>query len=448
MSALDESPSTEAVSGRSPQRFLETAARIGDRLRTEAIVHDGRCTWLGDDVELVHGAWEVVHGTVAGELYSGTSGISLFLARLWRVTGDERLREVALGGARQALWLDGDAGGGNLGLYDGRSGLAWAAVELGELLNDAELTTAGTVLAGELADEILLARPRLSADLVGGSPGTLVALLALSRSVDDERLAEASLRLGEGLVAMARQAPIGWSWPSEAGGGGDADLCGLAHGASGVAHALLELHARTGEPRFRHAAVEATRYERSWFDRRQNGWPDLRETSHVDLETGEPLACPAHWCHGAVGIGLARLRAYELTGDRGALAEAGAALQAARAAAWSRGGPTPGVDPSSGNFSLCHGLGGTMELLLLASEVLGVDEHLALARRLGDQGIARAEAEGDRWACGVPGGGEAPGLMLGLAGIGACYLRLHDPSLTPPVGLPPPLGPPLLVERG
>jgi hypothetical protein len=37
------------------------------------------------------------------------------------------------------------------------------------------------------------------------------------------------------------------------------------------------------------------------------------------------------------------------------------------------------------------------------------------------------------WPCGVPGGGESPSLMLGLAGIGHFYLRLYDPASVPSV---------------
>lgn len=89
-------------------------------------------------------------------------------------------------------------------------------------------------------------------------------------------------------------------------------LCGLSHGASGLGWALLELGAVTGDDRFSNAACEALRYERSWFDDRAGIWPDLRE-----MAPGEQLAGAPFWCHGAGGIGLVRLRAYQLAGDAG-----------------------------------------------------------------------------------------------------------------------------------
>jgi lantibiotic modifying enzyme len=86
------------------------------------------------------------------------------------------------------------------------------------------------------------------------------------------------------------------------------------------------------------------------------------------------------------------------------------------------------------NFSLCHGLGGNADLLIYASEVLvgapGTAQFMACARAVGDLGIAR-HGRGGPWPCGVPGAGETPGLLIGLAGIGYFYLRLYDPAVNP-----------------
>jgi lantibiotic modifying enzyme len=413
--------------------FLETAASIGSRLCSEAVLHDGRCTWLGDDVDFIDGDWQVVNRTVGGELYSGTSGIAVFLARLHRLTGDAAAGRLALAGMRQALWLDADAPEASPGLYDGRSGVAWAAARTGELLGAEELIAASARLSSAVADEALRAGPgaSASADLMSGAPGRLLALLSLSRLLNDERLEQAAVVLGRQLCSAARRSAAGWSWPAVSEG--SAHLCGLAHGASGVAYALLELHARTGEPEFLGAAAEAARFERGWFDREACGWPDLRDGRGAGATT--PAAYPVHWCHGAVGIGLVRLRAHQLTGDAVSLAEAGAALQGARR--WAgEVSPPDGTAAADGDLSLCHGLGGAAELFVLAHELLGPDDHLMLARELGERGIAYAASNGGRWPCGIPGGGEAPGLMLGLAGIGAWYLRIHDPRSMPPIALP------------
>ena len=55
------------------------------------------------------------------------------------------------------------------------------------------------------------------------------------------------------------------------------------------------------------------------------------------------------------------------------------------------------------------------------------------AQQLGRKGMEIYEKNRLPWPCGVPGGGDTPNLLLGLAGIGYFYLRLHDPATVPSV---------------
>ncbi len=83
-----------------------------------------------------------------------------------------------------------------------------------------------------------------------------------------------------------------------------------------------------------------------------------------------------------------------------------------------------------GNYSLCHGLAGNAETLIYGSQVLGdeVPWGLALAHEVASNGIVLYAQGEHKWPCGS-GLGESPGLMLGLAGIGYFYLRLHKPAI-------------------
>jgi lantibiotic modifying enzyme len=218
-------------------------------------------------------------------------------------------------------------------------------------------------------------------------------------------------------MERARRRDEGSSWTTLPG---KPDLAGLSHGASGIALALLELHHVTGDARHLQAAREGFRFERSLFDPRLENWADVRGT--------EP-AFPVAWCHGAPGIGLARLRAYELLREEQWRAEAEAALRTTRR---SLEASTPGAD-----FSLCHGVAGNAELFLYAAQVLRDPSLLDVATTAGLWGLELYERPARPWPCGVRAGGENPSLMLGLAGIGWFYLRLHDPHGTPPVTLPP-----------
>ena len=61
----------------------------------------------------------------------------------------------------------------------------------------------------------------------------------------------------------------------------------------------LRCRRQPGRDEFAKAASECIAFENSSYDAERNNWPDLRGD-------GEP-AWPCQWCHGAPGIGLARI---------------------------------------------------------------------------------------------------------------------------------------------
>jgi lantibiotic modifying enzyme len=202
-------------------------------------------------------------------------------------------------------------------------------------------------------------------------------------------------------------------------------LTGYSHGAAGVAAALLEVAAATGDSRYRTAAQEGFAYERSLFDPVTENWPDLRGRA------GSPVIAPSFatfWCHGAPGGALARLRALELGMDDGVEREALVGLRTT--AAWVKTGMASGV-----NYSLCHGLAGNAEILLEASSM--TSEYASLVQQVATIGAETYGGKGASWPCGAHGGTTA-GLFLGLAGIGRFYLRLARPELRSLMLLRPP----------
>jgi len=227
-------------------------------------------------------------------------------------------------------------------------------------------------------------------------------------------------RLGEHLLATARQGEHGWSW-NTLDGQTERDPTGFSHGAAGIAWALLELYAETGDPRFRHAAERGFAYERQWFSSEQENWPDFRTLANAASGGGAANFAVA-WCHGAPGIGLSRVRGYEILKDEELKHDAEAAIRTT-----TRILNHPGYGMQS-DFTLCHGRGGNAELLIFAAEALGDAASRDNAEKVGRQGIEQFGRNDLPWPCGVPGGGETPNLMLGLAGIGYFYLRLYDPA--------------------
>jgi lantibiotic modifying enzyme len=193
------------------------------------------------------------------------------------------------------------------------------------------------------------------------------------------------------------------------------NLTGLSHGVAGIALALVELGAATGEQRFSKAAKRAFDYERSTFDRTARNWPDLREL-FPGRQSNEP-GFATFWCHGGPGIALSRLTALERLGGSRWRSEAEAGLELARQTV------SRSLGHGGGNFSLCHGVAGNAEILADGARVLGGRwrKSAGAAAEVAAAGVDRYGAEGP-WPCGA-GSLEAPGLMLGIAGIGYFYLR-------------------------
>ncbi len=87
----------------------------------------------------------------------------------------------------------------------------------------------------------------------------------------------------------------------------------------------------------------------------------------------------------------------------------------------------PGADTT-----LCHGLAGLAEVVLIAGQILR-DETYRAASAATARALIGRYSESGRWPSGTASRGPNPSLMLGTAGIGYTLLRLHDPALVTPI---------------
>jgi type 2 lantibiotic biosynthesis protein LanM len=402
--------------------FLAAARAVGDRLEELAVHGEDDVSWVGLAATQEH-AWSLV--PLGTDLYDGLPGVALFLAYLGSVTGEERytrLARAALRTLRHSLRVRPD-GVSSLGAFSGWGGLLYAWTHLGTMWHDGELLAEAGAFIERLPG---LIEKDEGLDVIDGSAGCLLTLLRLEEHLPCPGKALAvAVRCGDRLLARVQPAGEGAGWmtrvPSRV------PLAGLSHGAAGMAWALFSLAARTGQRRFEEVARQAVRYERGLFDAGRRKWPDLRDFPD-DPAGGGRFEYMTAWCHGAAGIGLARLACLPHLDDSLARGEIDVSLETTRA------------DGFGWNHSLCHGDLGNVELLLQAGRVLGDAQWRDEAGRVGAAILETIERGG--WACANPAGVESPGLMTGLAGIGHGLLRLAEPDRVPSVLLvEPPPGP-------
>lgn len=398
------------------QLLRDTANEVADVLIAAAIGDDRRSTWLTARLD-----GDSDYATGDPNVYDGSAGIAL---AAW-VASDVLDRADLADVSRRAIThaIESSDREDRAGLFSGRAGIALSAIAIGDAADDSQLRRAGIELMAAAASA-----PLSGADLISGSAGLVVALLSAARITGDSQFLVAASRHGDDLMHSARRDAWGWNWPDP--DFGPIGLCGLAHGSSGVMLALGVLAANRGESLYRFGVDAARRYERSWYQSAEAGWPDLR--------AGLPRTCMSAWCHGSVGVGLSRLALYQVEARPAVAAEVAAAMQSATSAAADdiRGGAV--------GITICHGLGGTLLLLQAAEMVLGEPEHGMAARWLAGQALNRLGQEPTGWPSGIPSGAFSPGLMTGMAGTLYVLSCLVAPSaadvLLPILGGPRPPG--------
>jgi type 2 lantibiotic biosynthesis protein LanM len=401
-------------------RFLTAARGVGDRLESLAFRQNGSATWLGFSPMAGSGFWSFE--PVGYGLYSGLSGIALFLGHLGAVTGESRYTELARAAfatVRGRVEYDPGAWIG-LGGFTGLGSILYTCLQLGTLWGEPDLFAEAESIVEKLPERI---ERDETLDVTGGSAGCLLALLQLHALRPSPRALAVAVLCGERLLAEAQEVETGLGWLAP--GMGNRPLAGLSHGAAGYAWALAELAAVTGEERFRAACRGALAYERSLFSAQEGNWRDLRVDPASDRPLNGEFMCA--WCHGAPGIGLARLACLPLHRDPELRGEIDVAISTTLR--WGFGG----------NHSLCHGDLGNLDLLLEAGRRLGEEDLLGRVARLAAGILGGIEERG--WLSGAEQAPEIPGLMTGLAGIGYQLLRLAAVEKVPSVLLlEPPRG--------
>lgn len=403
------------------QRRRRQAAEIVRRILANAIHgEDGSAAWIAPVLSAT--GWSVQ--PLGQDLYNGISGIALLLAAYLRETkahradpieGLDKLFEAAvhtlhLAESKRKRMLEDGIKLRPLtpGAYIGLGSQIWTYLVLAHWQLDGG---GGLERARKLAEELpAAAEADDTNDLLMGTAGAIPPLLMLARHTGDRQYVHLASELGDLLAerAQRRNGEVYWTYSQAPEGVG-----GFAHGVTGIGWALTRLASASGGARHEQLAQEAFAFEDALFDEEEQSWFDLRRL--------EGFKTASAWCHGAVGIGLARLD-LDPTLTRTSTRQD---LHRAAAATWRRG--------MGWNHCACHGDLGAWELLqyaIAAGEGPPALTHSCLL----DLILTSLEEHGP--SCGIAGNACVPGLLPGLGGVAYQLLRAHSESDLPSILTP------------
>jgi type 2 lantibiotic biosynthesis protein LanM len=401
----------------SPLELIGEAKAIAEELKALAIyADDGSAGWIAPQLQ----AERYIVQPLRLDLYQGIAGVLVFLAALERVTGDSNYRELIQATAlplKDALTKTPMStlakNGYSIGGYTGMGSLIYAFTRIYEFLDEPTWLEDATFAASLISPDWIALDKNL--DILGGAAGAILSVLTLYQKTQQPTLLETAFCCGEHLLASRtnnNQGVKGWHKI------GTNFVTGFAHGAAGIAYALLRLYEFTEEKRFRNAAWDAISYEQSVFDEIAGNWPDFRDT----LETNNQKKFMTAWCHGAPGIGLARIGGLSVFNTERIEKEINIALQTTR------------QFTRQGKDHLCCGNFGRIEVLLVASFAFGKPDLSQVATQQASWVVRRAQQRGtyNLFAKSLPGIFH-PAFFQGTSGIGYQLLRLAYPDLLPSI---------------
>lgn len=385
----------------------DEAERLARILAASAILAGEEAAWIG---------YEYLPPTTAMQLqpldcglYNGVSGIALFLAALSAGGNGQPFRGLAQAAANSVVLTIQDkllsqrlttAG---IGAANGMGSLVYGLTAVARFLGEPHYLRAAA-RAAEFMEPLI--RQDRHFDVVGGAAGAILGLVKLYSVTGEEN----SIRLARMCAdhLLAHRTVDGW--PTIGG----RIAAGFAHGQAGIAYALTRLYEFDRREELLSAALSAIKSENTLYSPDRQNWQDIR----LGADAPDEDKYPGKWCHGAPGIGLARLGNIKFLPDAYEDVERAIAATAAL--------------PQAASDHLCCGNFGCADVLLTAGHKLKRPDLTKAGSDIIAAAVARAVLSG-RYA--LPQGLEkfCPGLWTGVAGIGYELLRLTDPEKYPSV---------------
>jgi lantibiotic modifying enzyme len=361
-------------------------------------------------------------------LYTGSSGVVLFLLELARATGDKTYREEAVAGADAliaSLPAKADPEQAETGLYTGVAGIGFvlnrvfketgdekyrkAAVRCRDLIHAAAQPAGAGIQWGVVTD------------IIAGASGTGLYLLDVARAMDDSASRDLAVRAGLRLVELGIPDAGGRKWRMDPTF--ERLMPNFSHGTAGVAYYLATLHRETGRQEFLDAALAGARYLQSIATTEGDtclifhAEPDNKKLYYLG------------WCHGPVGTSRLWVRLDQIDPKAGWLNWAKKGAKGILAS----GIPEHQTPGFWNNLGQCCGSAGVASFFLDLGKLTGDAAYTSFARRVTRNILDRATP--------TPGDGlkwihaeqrvkpeyvyAQTGYMQGAAGIGMLLLRME-----------------------
>ena len=405
----------------SAEQLLESAQTIAQSIQERAIRGaDGSVSWIG--LGFASNAERFQLQSLDNSLYDGNCGIALFLAALARVKGDNQFHDLALRAIQSLRKFLQTANADSaqrfartigIGGASGLGSIVYCLVKTSQFLQKPALLEDAQRAANLIVPELITADRQF--DLMAGAAGAILGLLALHAETGEPAVLDKAIACGQHLLAhriSVNGSPRAWKNFVEK------PLTGFSHGAAGIAYALLRLYGLTHKYAYKQASIEGIAYERSVFQTSAANWPDFRSSAQQTDQPGFMIS----WCHGAPGIGLARLGSLEILDTEEIHQDIEVALQTTQKYGLNS------VD------HLCCGNFGRIEVLLVAAKTLRREELFKTAHLQASMAVARAEQAGSyQLFSNLPTSVFSPSFFRGTAGIGYELLRLAYPEILPSV---------------
>ena len=402
----------------STRRYRDLAVRCAQWIDRSARPQSAGVAWPADPLK---------PDVIGLDYYNGTPGVVAFYANLWQATGDVAWRDRARQGAAyltSEFLRRGDAIG--CGLYTGLAGIAATQMVLTSTktmdaaAEDAKRTTARIVaLARTVGDGVQWTD---SNDIISGTAGTGLFLLAASAAWKDPSLTDLAAKAGRRLIKVAEGSNGGLMWYPSATL--RRNYPNFSHGTAGVAYFLATLFQRTNERAFLDAALAGTTYLDAVATRRDGA----RAIFHQS-EGGEGRFYLS-WCHGPVGTARLYYRLHQITKEAKYVDAIGELVR------WieQSGAPEKQSDGYWNNISQCCGNVGIGQFMIdlgrRPKELRNLNVR-ALQNRALENTMSRAidDRDGLRWRQAEnrtqPDNLVAQtGFMQGAAGVGSFLLQL------------------------